>query len=211
MANLQELFDFYMNTGPTEWKLRNASNLLIHSCQALNVNSAEEIDEEQLEELPAALDRFFRNAPQKAVHDKGILAEMIGRFGPIDNLQNVLNRLLNDPDPNLRQFALQSLEYHAQINLDNILPIIEHYRQQSDPLMKQVTAIMLARLSILHLLEEKIKSLLFLWSEQGNNEFVTLIFEEVKRQAANSIDVPERKRKFIQIRDWMQEQFEFLK
>lgn len=59
MANLQEIFNFYINTNPTKWKLRNASNLLIHACQALNVNSAEEIDEELLEELPEALDSLF--------------------------------------------------------------------------------------------------------------------------------------------------------
>lgn len=211
MANLQQIFDFYLSTNPTDWKLRNASNLLIHACQALNVNSAEEIDEDLLEELPAALDRFFKNSPQKAIQDKGMLAEMIGRMGPRENLENVINRLLNDPDENLQQFTLQSLEYYARANFEDVLPYFERYGRGNNALLKQVSAIMIARLSYLLSLEEQIKQLLWRWTQEENKDYVELIFEEIQRQASNSIDSPERKYRYLGMRDWMQQQFEYLR
>ncbi|APF18675.1 hypothetical protein Calab_3053 [Caldithrix abyssi DSM 13497] len=211
MANLQELFDFYLNTNPTKWKLRNATNLLIHACQALDVNAPDEIDEERLLELPAALDRFFQKTTQKAVHDKGTLAEMIGRFGPIDGLQSVLQQLLNDPDKNLRQFTLQSLEYHAQNNLHNVLPILEHYRKSTDPLMKQVSAIILARLSSLTKWNEQIKQLICDWLREDDASYVQLIYQEIIRQASNSVDSVERKQKYMRMQEWLETEFKFLK
>ncbi len=211
MANLQEIFNFYINTNPTEWKLRNASNLLIHACQALNVNFAEEIDEELLEELPEALDRLFKNSPQKAIHDKGMIAEMLGRFGPREKLKNVINRLLNDPDENLQQFTLQSLEYYARVNFQAVLPYFERYGKSNNTLLKQVSAIMIARLSYLHALQDQIKQLLWRWAKEENQDYVGLIFKEIQRQAANSIDSPERKYRYLGMRDWMQQQFEYLR
>ncbi len=211
MVNLQEIFDYYMSTKPTDGKLKNASNLLIHACQALNVNAAEEIDGEQLEALPAALDRFFKNTPQKAIHDKGVLAEMIGRIGPVENLKNVINRLLNDPDENLQQFTLQSLEYHAREHLDDVLPFFDRYRRSQNFLMKEVSANVIARLSSMHSLENEIKNLMLKWIKDNNQDFIKLIFEEIKKQALNTVDSMERKYCYIKMREWMQHQFEFLR
>ena len=77
MSNLQELYDFYLETNPSTGKIRNATNFLIHACQAMEVSSPEEIDDDLIEELPSAIDQYFGDNQQKAVHDKGVLAEMI--------------------------------------------------------------------------------------------------------------------------------------
>ncbi len=211
MPTLQELFDFYQSTGPTEWKLRNATKLLIHACQALKVNSAEEIDQELLAELPDALDQYFAKAPQKAVHDKGTLAEMIGRFGPIDGLGPVLEKLLNDKDKNLRQFTLQSLEYHARNNLNNVLPILEHYKNDCDLLMKQVSAIVLARLSSSLHYSDVIKNLMQNCAAQNDVQYLQMMYDEVNKQIKNCVESVEIREKYIQMKQWMETQFEFLK
>ncbi len=211
MINLQKIFTFYLNTKPTPLKIKNATNLLIHACQALNVDSPEDIDENLLVKLPTALDEYFSTTPQKAVLDKGTLAEMLGRVGPTKELEEVFNQLFNESDSNLKQFTLQSLEYYGQNHLQEVLPVIDHFRTYQDPLMKEVSAILLARLSSYCDNDKIIKAHILNLANEDCQDYLKIFFNEIKKQAENSVDIPERKAKYIQMRSWLTSHFEYLR
>ncbi len=206
MSNLQDLFDFYLSTNPSTGKVRNATNFLIHACKAMNVDSPQQIGQENFNELPAAIDRYFNDNVQKAIHDKGVLAEMIGRYGPRDGWETVLNILLNEPDENLRQFALQSLEFAAYRNPGLIMPYIEQYRQSDQPLMRQVSAVLVTRMLCSGKCES-IKENIEKWYDAGDHDFVQRIKRELNRLFQNSIDEPTYKKSCLKILDWLQQRF----
>lgn len=146
MTNLQELYDFYLLTKPSRGKVKSATTLLIHTCKALNKASPEEVTDKLFAEIPDAINEFFYTERHKAVLDKSILAEMIGRYGPKDGWQEPFNVLLNDSDENLRQFTLYSLEYSGSIDSSLVVPYIDKFRSSSDPLMQQIAAHLASKL-----------------------------------------------------------------
>ena len=125
MNNIQEIFDEYLRTKPSAEKIRSATSMMIHLGKALNVSSQEEITSEYYDEISPALDEFFIKTPQKSVLDKAILAEMIGRIGPRPRINAILKSLLTDKNQNVRQYALQSLEYSGITRPKSVLPFIE--------------------------------------------------------------------------------------
>lgn len=171
MKNLQELYDAYLLTKPYSGKIQTATSMMIHVCKALNVASQEDITSEYFAEIPKALDEYFKNYPLKTIQDKGILAEMIGRIGPDNQLGELLDKLLEDKDDNVRQFSLHSLEFIGKDDPEKVIPYIERYRKSDDPTMKGMAAHLSSHLScsknyevILNKIEE--------WFNDGDIGFV---------------------------------------
>ncbi len=185
MANLQELYDYYLETNPSTGKIRNATNFLIHACQAMEVSCPEAITDEMIEELPLAIDRYFRDNYQKAVHDKGVLAEMIGRYGPKNGWENVYRVLLRDKDENLRQFTLQAIEFSARKNPEIAMPYIETFRQGKNKLMRRVAALLSLRI-ICNGQKEFIRQYIDKWAKE-DVAFTALITDLLEHQAHNSM------------------------
>ena len=140
MDNLQELYDYYITTNPSSGKISSATTLLIHICKALNFDMTEQITPEYFADIPASLDDFYRLSPNKAIQDKSILAEMIGRYGPRDGWEKVVEILLDDKDLNLRQFALHSLEYYGHEDPAVVLPYLNRYISSSNDIMREIAA-----------------------------------------------------------------------
>jgi hypothetical protein len=140
MQNLQELYDAFLETRPSNGKIKTATTMMIHVCKALDIPSQEEITQDMFAELPQTLDNYFFNYPLKSTQDKAILAEMIGRVGPSEELRGMLERLLGDKDENVRQYSLHTLEYFGKINPPVILEYIEKYRTGEDPVMHTMAA-----------------------------------------------------------------------
>ncbi len=86
MNNLQELYDVFLATKPYSGKIKSATSMMIHVCKALDLATQEEITSDYFEEVPGALNEYFKNYPLKSTQDKAILAEMIGRVGPDESL-----------------------------------------------------------------------------------------------------------------------------
>ncbi len=206
MSSLQELYDYYLETNPSTGKIRNATNFLIHACQAMEVSSPEAISEELMEELPQAIDRYFGENHQKAVHDKGVLAEMIGRYGPRNGWQNVFERLLTDPDENLSQFTLQAIEYSARRNPELAMPYIEQFKNGHRVLMRRVAALLVSRL-ICAGQREFINRYILIWSKD-DPEFVKLIVELLEHQAFNSLNNLDEKLQSQIALEWLTTQLE---
>lgn len=185
MANLQELYDFYLETNPSTGKIRNATNFLIHACQALEVSCPEDITDEMIEELPSAIDRYFRDNHQKAVHDKGVLAEMIGRYGPRNGWEKVYRFLLKDKDENLRQFTLQAIEFSARKNPEIAMPYIETFRRGKNELMRRVAALLSLRI-ICAGQRTFIEPYINQWAKE-DAPFTRLILDLLEHQANNSM------------------------
>ncbi len=171
MKNLQELYDAYLLTKPYSGKIKAATTMMIHVCKALNLATQEEITYDYYTEIPKALDSYFVNYPLKSTQDKGILAEMIGRIGPDNQLGDLLDKLLEDKDDNVRQFSFHSLEFIGKNNPEKVIPYIERYRKSTDPMMKGMAAHLSSHLSlsknydvILNKIEE--------WFNDGDISFV---------------------------------------
>lgn len=189
MANLQELYDFYLETQPSAGKIRNATNFLIHACQALNVSSPEEIGDEKLPELPLAIDRYFADNSPRAIRDKSALAEMIGRYGPKDGWRETFEVLLQDPDENLRQFVLQSLEYSARTEPELALPYLERFRKEENALMRRVTAMLVLRI-LCSEQKDFIQPHLLRWIKE-DSEFAQVLIELMELQTVQAFNDPE--------------------
>lgn len=162
MKNLQDLFDYYRQTNPSQGKLKSATAFLIHCCKALNLSNPEEITDEIYDEIPGAIDNLYKYSESQAIQDKSILAEMIGRYGPRQGWEKTLEILLNDPDENLCQFTLQSLEYYGCENPEHIYPYIERYINFSNPLMVHIASrIFVSMLCTAHsdFIQQKIKEI----------------------------------------------------
>lgn len=176
MKNLQNLFDEYLLTEPSAEKIKAATSMMIHLGKALNVPTQEEITSEYYSEIGGALDDYFFKAPHKARLDKAILAEMIGRVGPERGLRKILETLLIDKDAEVRQFALQSLEYFGSKNPNDILPYIDRYRTSEDSNMVATAARLASRILCYkhhqHLLDQMQH-----WCKAGDEGFVREIIQ----------------------------------
>lgn len=171
MQNLQDLYDFYLQTKPSRGKIKSATTLLIHVCKALEVNSAEEISTGFYSEVPPAIEKYYANEPHKAIQDKSILAEMIGRFGPKNGLEDAFDILLEDKDENLRQFTLYSLEYCGCNAQELVVNYVERFRYSTDPLMRYVAAHLTSRMLCCED-NQYIKSQMSSWSGDGDLPFI---------------------------------------
>jgi hypothetical protein len=198
MANLQTLHDFYLSTKPNSGKVQHASNLLIRLCKQMNLDSPEDITPELYQNLPEMIDVYYRRDIHKAIQDKSMLAEMIGRYGPKEGWEVVLKILLNDRDSNLRQFSFQTLEYSAKENPELILPYIEKFKNDSDNLMISVAAKIMSKMCVFEN-RKMVNSLLDTCSSEGNYEFLELLRK-------NSLKLLKREEEFTQ-NDWYQSFF----
>jgi hypothetical protein len=152
-------------------------------CKHLKLSSPEEITPEYYAALPKVIDEYYHNDFHKAIQDKSILAEMIGRLGPIMGWEQALQTLLNDGDSNLRQFSLQSLEYIGKDNLTIILPYIEKFKNSKDKLMSTVAARVLSKVY-----SEKNEILLLELVEKWIKDSSKAFLEEWKKRIENAID-----------------------
>ena len=186
MQNLQELYDFYLQTKPSRGKVKSATTLLIHICKALGVNSAEEISSGFYEDVPTAIEKYYENEPHKAIQDKSILAEMIGRFGPKNGFEKAFDILLSDRDENLRQFTLYSLEDRSCDAQELVTNYVERFRKSPDPLMRYVAAHLTSRMLCCEK-NQFIKTQMASWSEDGDLSFIkevsTCMVSFLERQA----------------------------
>jgi len=146
MENLQHLYDYYLKTKPSSGKIRTATTLLIRICKALNTDAPEDITPDIYKQIPPAIDEFYGSSVSKALQDKSMLAEMIGRYGPRNGWEEALEVLLADTDSNLRQFTLQSLGYYSLMKPFKVLPYIEKYKNSDDVEMKNVAVNLLCKL-----------------------------------------------------------------
>lgn len=178
-SSMQELHDYYLKTRPNAQKVQRASQFLIRLCKHLRVSSPEEITQQYYANLPNMIDQYYHDEFHKAIQDKSILAEMIGRMGPESGWELALETLLIDGDSNLRQFSLQSLEYIGQKNLAVILPYIERYVNTSDKLMATVAARVLSKVY-----SEENESILLEcaaeWQKKGQNIFLDLLKDRIE-------------------------------
>lgn len=177
MNNLQELYDVFLRTKPSDGKIKAATTMMIHVSKALNMSSNEEITTEYFVEIPRSLDEFFYNTPPKATQDKAILSEMIGRVGPVPELRGLLENLLADEDENVRQYTLHSLEYSGLTDPRSIFPYIEKYIHSIDPIMTTMAAHLTGKISCSEKYQQVLDRIL-IWYGKGEYAFVQ---EVVKR------------------------------
>lgn len=150
--------------------------MMIHICKAFDVDTQEEISQDYFEEIPAALDEYFFNYPLKSTQDKAILAEMIGRVGPLPQLTGLLDKLLTDKDENVRQYSLHSLEYHGKENPLEIMPYIERFQLTNDTVMVMMAAHLCVDISCTDnyaLILEKLRE----WHTEGKTSFVKYVLK----------------------------------
>jgi hypothetical protein len=178
MKNLQDLYDEYMATRPSQGKLKSASSMLIHVCKALEISSQEEVTADYFEAIPDALNSYYFSHPIKATMDKTILAEMIGRVGPKKKVRKLLEKLLDDKEENVQQYALNSLEYYGLDHPEVVLPYIERYRSSENETMLTTAAMLTGSLLcsdrsnyVLH----RIK----IWYDAGDISFVEQAIKRV--------------------------------
>jgi hypothetical protein len=178
MRNLQELFDAYLRTEPTAEKIKAATSMLIHIGKALNVPNQEEINREFYSDITRALDDYFVKTPSKARLDKAILAEMIGRVGLKPSVKPILENLLDDQDENVRQFTLQSLEYHGCKNPKAVLSIIGRYGRSEDQAMAAASVYLAAKLACADC-SPLILDRLLQWYKRGARTFTADILKQI--------------------------------
>ncbi len=184
MQNLQDLFEFYKETEPTKGKLSSAVNVLIHISQALNVAGPEQVGPDKYAEIIPAIDEYFPNSIDKAIQDKSILGEMIGRYGPRDGWENPLHALLNSADSNLRQYVFQALEYIGTRSPELVLPYIEKYRKSSDLLMRNVASILVGKIFCAgH--ADVLKPVILAWNKNDGHIFIDDIMIQLKTRKSS--------------------------
>lgn len=180
MTSLQDLHDYYLTTKPKILKVQTASKLLIRLCIHLKLDTPEDITIEYYKGLPEIVDEYYHNDFHKAIQDKSMLAEMIGRYGPIDGWEQALETLLNDKDSNLRQFSLQSLEYCGLRNPKIILPYIEKYKNTNDELMKNVAARVFSKIYSVDN-KDLFSKLLSKWNNKNSFEFLSFLHRNIQK------------------------------
>jgi hypothetical protein len=171
MNNIQEIFDAYLRTKPSAEKIRSATSMMIHLGKALNVNTQEEITSEYYDEICQSLDDFFSKAPQKAILDKAILAEMIGRVGPGPKINQILKSLLLDKNEHVRQYALKSLEFSGGSKPRSVIPLIEQQMKSDDPDMVTTAEYLTAKI-ICSGRNKFVLKKLNSWYNDGNEKFI---------------------------------------
>ncbi len=179
MQTLQTLFDYYKDTAPSKGKLRDAANVLIRICKAVRVSKPEDIGPDKFENIPHALDLFYGPQKEKAAQDKGIFAEMIGRFGPRKGWEKPFEKLLNDPDSNLRQFSLNALEFCGKRDPQLVLPYIEQTFHSKDILMRTVAAILVGKIYCAgH--TEFLEPVILRWKEGDGRMFIQEVYSSLR-------------------------------
>lgn len=187
MQNLQDLYDYYIQTVPSQGKLKSASSMLIHVCKTLDLNSPEDITEDYYREIPSAIDQYHEASENLAIQEKSILAEMIGRYGPKDGWEKTFNVLLSDRDSNLCQFTLHSLEFSGHENFPVTVSYIEKFMHHHDRLMRHVSAHLVCNLINSDRVED-IKAKISEWINKGEDEFtrnICLALEGVLKNKTN--------------------------
>ncbi len=201
MSSLQHLHDFYLTTKPNARKVQTASQLLIRLCKQLNLDSPADIDDTYYPELCAIIDSYYENDYHKAIQDKSILAEMIGRYGPKDGYEIIMESLLEDRDQNLRQFCMQTLEYSAQRDFERVTSYLEHYKNSDDKVMQAVAARLVSKVFRENneaVIREKIEQ----WLAEGDISFLL----EIKKSFSNYIRRQEdfaNSTRYRQFYDWL--------
>lgn len=186
MHTLQDLHDYYIRTKPSTGKIRSASLLIINLCQALGVDSAEEITSEQFAGIPATIERFYGTAYHKAIQDKSILAEMIGCYGPQNGWQETLEKLLSDPDENLRQFTLRALGYLREVNVQLLIPYIERYLDDQNAVMREVAFHLIVRLLCTDQ-SEAMKERILTWVRSGKKQILEQLLKNLENESELSL------------------------
>ena len=153
--------------------------MMIHVCKALDIPSQEEVTADSFENIPGALDGHFFAHPLKARMDKTILAEMIGRVGPKKNIRPLLEKLLEDKDEDVRQYALNSLEYCGVQNPQSIMPFIEKYRQSGDEEMFITAAMLISNIQCSEQGEYILNKIIH-WYKKGDYHFVQEVIKRMK-------------------------------
>jgi len=174
MKNLQELYDAYITTQPSSEKIKTATTMMIHVCKVLNIPSQEEVTREYFAKIPDALEKYFVANPNKATIDKGIIAEMIGRVGPKKSLEGILEKLFADKDENVRQFALNSLEFYGYQKPEAVIPYIERYRKSNDPIMVTMSVYLTAKLACSSQYDHILQCMTE-WYQKKEHEFVEAV------------------------------------
>lgn len=184
MTHLQDLYDYYLKTKPSKGKVKSATTLLIHVCKAFRKSTPEEITFDLFAEIPQAIDDHYKTEQYKALLDKSILAEMIGRYGPRDGWEKTFEILLEDRDENLRQFTLHALEFAGENYLDCVIPYLEKYRSSSDLLMKHISAHIVSIL-LCSSQAELMKATMFRWTDTGDKSFIEDVARSLKHDLHN--------------------------
>lgn len=184
MQSLQDLYDYYLTTIPSPGKLKTASSMLIHVCKILNLNSAEEVTEDYYKEIPAAIERYHHTSTNLAVQEKSVLAEMIGHYGPKEGWEKTFDILLSDADENLRQFALNALEYQIERDPDRVLTYIGQFKNSNDDSLRD-TAIHLICVFLCSSRQKKIKSLLLDWLKDEPVSFYDSLLFQLQKCASS--------------------------
>ena len=204
MQTLQTLFDFYKSTAPSKGKLRDAANVLIHICKAVRENKPEDIGPDKFENIPHALDLFYGTHKEKAAQDKGIFAEMIGRFGPREGWEKPFEKLLQDSDDNLRQFSLNALEFCGNKEPQLILPYIEQTFHSKDILMRTVAAILIGKIYCAgH--SAFLKPVITRWEEGNGRLFIQEVYSNLRFSQQNGI----QNEACLSFKNWLQQEFNF--
>jgi len=180
MENLQALYDHFIKTKPSAGKIRAATTLMIRICKALDMDAPEEVTHEIYVEIPQAIDEYYGAQSSKALQDKSMLAEVIGRFGPRQNWENVIDKLLEDEDQNLRLFTLQSLSYYGREKPESVLSYVERYMQSNDLEMKNGAAKLLYDL-LKSKQADKILPKIKSWSKTENADFLLNLRESLEK------------------------------
>jgi len=180
MTNIQDLHDHYLATKPNTLKVQTSSKFLIRLCLYLKLDTPEEITKEYYKTLPQIVDEYYHNDFHKAIQDKSMLAEMIGRYGPRDGWEEALDSLLKDADSNLRQFSFQALEFCGVENPQWVLPYIEKYKKSNDELMKAVAARILSKIyTVQH--KDLFITLLDKWNNKNSFEFLEFLHKNIQK------------------------------
>lgn len=152
--------------------------MMIHLGKALNVANQEEITDEYYEEICPALDEFFIKTPQRAILDKAILAEMIGRIGPRPKINRILKSLLIDKNENVRQYALKSLEYSGLVKPKSVIPFIEKHIHSSEEDLVTTSEYLAAKMLCSEKNEFIINSINS-WYQKGERDIIISIMNRV--------------------------------
>jgi len=182
MSDLQQLHDFYLTTKPSARKVQTASQVLIRLCKQLNVDGPSDINEGYYTEIPAAVDTYYENDIHKAIQDKSVIAEMVGRYGPRDGYEIIMEKLLEEADSNLRQFCIQAMEYAGRKDFTLVAGYIDRYKNSDEQVMREVVARMVSR--IFNAGNEKfIHEKIIEWMEQKEIAFLL----QIKQNFSNYI------------------------
>ncbi len=201
MSDLQQLHDYYLTTKPAARKVKNASQVLIRLCKELNVDSPSLITDEFYPELTKVVDSYYEHDIHKAIQDKSVLAEMVGRYGLRDGYEIIMEKLLEEKDSNLKQFCIQAMEYSARQDISFVESYIERYKNSDESVMRSVVARMVSRIY-----NEKtapiIRNKILQWIEEKEIDFLLEIkksFAHYIRQKEDFANSPQ----YLQFYDWL--------